>query len=51
MIIQPPKTLEDFLEIRKTIESLMDNKFADRVMIDNLKVRLAKVNEQIDKLK
>lgn len=50
MIIQPPQTVKDFIEIKETILSLMQNKFADKVMIEKLKIKLANTEKQINSL-
>ncbi len=49
MLLQPPKTKEDFEQIKSTIEELIENPYADEGMIANLKVRLSKVNKELKK--
>ena len=49
MILEAPKTKEDFEQIKTTIEGLIKNPHADKGMIENLKVRLSKVEEELKK--
>lgn len=48
MIVEPPKTIEEFNKIKSTIVELMQNKYADERMIEKLQVKLSKVQEQIN---
>ena len=51
MILQPPKTIQDFENIEKSILELMDNPYTDRQMYISLKCRLRKFKEKIEELK
>jgi hypothetical protein len=50
MIIEPPKTLEDFQRVRESILELMANPYADYGMLCTLGEKLIKVDEKIDEL-
>lgn len=50
MTLQPPTTKEDFIKVKETIIELMNNKYADKGMIEKLKVRLQKTEEKINLL-
>lgn len=50
MILQRPKTLEDFLEVKETIVGLINNPYADKGMIEKLKVRLENIKVKIKEL-
>jgi hypothetical protein len=51
MIIQGPKTLEDFQEVRQTILELMANPYCDEFMFKSLSDKLDSVNVKIEELK
>jgi hypothetical protein len=51
MIIEPPKTLEDFEKVRKTILELMGNPYTDQFMFLSLSERLKKTDSKIEELK
>ena len=51
MIIEPPKTLEDFRKVRNSILKLMDNPLIDGSMLHSLHMKLTKVNDKMDELK
>jgi hypothetical protein len=51
MILEPPKTVEEFEEVRKSIIDLMGNPYCDIHMFNSLTKKLAKVNAKIDELK
>lgn len=51
MIIQPPKTIEDFEAIKETILELIANPYCDKSMLSSLNKRLDKTNEKINELK
>ena len=51
MKIEQPKTIKDFIKIKRTILKLMDNPHVDRVMFDSLMMKLKKVNDKIEELK
>lgn len=51
MIIEPPKTLADFEEVRKTILELMANPYCDQLMFLSLSEKLDKANAKIQELK
>ena len=51
MILEPPKTLEDFENIRKAILELMSNPYCDQFMFHALSEKLDKANAKIDELK
>ena len=50
MIIEPPKTLEDFQEVRKTIIELMNNPWCDTLMLISLEHRLNSCDIKIQEL-
>lgn len=51
MILEPPKTLEDFEKIKETIVELMGNPWCDQYMFLSLEKKLEKVNAKIEELK
>jgi len=51
MIIEPPKTIEEFEEVRKSILDLMGNPYCDHLMFMSLTERLKNVDTKIDELK
>jgi hypothetical protein len=51
MIIEPPKTVKDFIEVRNSILKLMDNPWIDGSMYSSLTMKLTKVNDKIEDLK
>ena len=51
MILEPPKTIEDFQKIRETILELISNPYCDQSMFLSLKERLIKTNIKIEELK
>ena len=50
MIVEMPKTLEDFKMVRKTILELMANPYCDQFMFSSLIEKLDKTNAKIDEL-
>lgn len=50
MIIKPPKTLEDFEKVKKTITDLMSNPYCDKFMFLSLTEKLEKTNAKIQEL-
>ena len=50
MIIEPPKTIKDFIEVRTSILKLMNNPWIDGSMYSSLTMRLTKVNDKIEDL-
>lgn len=50
MILEPPKTLEEFQQVRNSILELMSNQYCDQLMFLSLFDKLSKVDEQISKL-
>lgn len=50
-IIEPPKTLEDFEKVLKSIVELQNNPYLDSSMFDNLLEKEHQVREKIKKLK
>jgi len=50
MIIEPPKTVEDFIKVRNSILKLMDNPWIDGSMYSSLTMKLTKVNDKIEDL-
>lgn len=50
MIIEPPKTIEDFRKVRNSILKLMDNPWIDSSMYNSLTMKLTKVNDKIEDL-
>lgn len=50
MIIQPPKTLDDFKKIKTTILKLLKNPYADEGMIESLNKKLEQTNRKIKEL-
>lgn len=50
MIIEPPKTMKEFLDIKESILELMNNKWIDSSIYNSLKEKLDRVNSEIDKL-
>ena len=51
MILQPPKTIQDFENIEKSILELIENPFTNGQMYISLKCRLIKCREKIEELK
>ena len=51
MIVEPPKTIEDFKAIRVTILELMANPYCDQFMFLSLSERLDKTDAKIVELK
>ena len=51
MILQPPKTIQDFENIGKSILELIDNPYTGKQMYISLKCRLKKCKEKIEQLK
>jgi len=51
MIIESPKTVEEFEDVRKSILDLMGNLYCDLLMFMSLTERLKKVDAKIDELK
>ncbi len=45
--IQPPKTLKDFQQIRKTICEMLQNPWCDTSMLESLQKRLDEVEDKI----
>lgn len=50
MIVEAPKTLEDFKKVRVTILELMANPYCDQFMFLSLSEKLDKANAKIDEL-
>jgi hypothetical protein len=50
MIIETPKTKEDFEAIKQTIIELMQNPYADERMIEKLKVKLINTENKLKEL-
>jgi len=50
MILEAPKTLQDFREVRNSILKLMDNPWIDGSMYSSLTMKLTKVNDKIEDL-
>ena len=50
MIIQPPKTIEDFREVRNSILEMMANPYCDIPMFESLEDKLKKCRAEIEKL-
>lgn len=51
MIVEPPKTVEEFEKVRKSILDLMGNPYCDHLMFISLTEKLKKVDAKIDELK
>lgn len=51
MIIEPPKTIEEFEAIRKTILELLSNRYSSESMLRTLNIRLNKTDAKISELK
>jgi hypothetical protein len=51
MIIEPPKTVKDFIKVRNSILKLMNNPWIDGSMYSSLTMKLTKVNDKIEDLK
>ena len=51
MIIQPPKTIEDFREVRNSILEMMANPYCDHLMFDSLIRKRDKILKKIEELK
>jgi len=50
MIVEMPKTLEDFKKVRETILELMDNPYCDQFMFLSLSDKLDKTDAKIKEL-
>ena len=50
MIIEPPKTLEDFKKVRESILKLMSNPYCDQFMFLSLSEKLDKTDAKIQSL-
>lgn len=50
MILEPPKTLNDFRKIRASILKLMGNPYCDKFMLDSLSKKLEKADIKIKEL-
>jgi hypothetical protein len=50
-IIEPPKTLEDFQQVRSAIIELLSNRYCDSFMFLQLSKKLDEINEKINELK
>ena len=50
MIIEMPKTLEDFKKVKETILSLINNPYCDPSMLVSLNEKLDKTNVKINEL-
>ena len=50
MLIKPPSTLEDFINIKVSILELLNNPWADEGMKVNLEEKLKKVESKIEEL-
>jgi hypothetical protein len=50
MIVEPPKTLEDFKKVREIILELMANPYCDQFMFLSLSEKLDKTNDKIEEL-
>jgi hypothetical protein len=50
MIVEMPKTLEDFKKVRETILELMANPYCDQFMFLSLSEKLEKTNAKIEEL-
>ena len=51
MIIEPPKTVQDFEKVEASILELMANPYCDHLMFDSLSRRLENVRNKIEELK
>ena len=51
MIVEPPKTVEDFEKVRLTILELMANPFCDQFMLLSVREKLDNVDSKIVELK
>ena len=51
MIVEPPKTVEDFEQVRLTILELMANPYCDQFMFLSLSEKLDNVDSKIVELK
>ena len=51
MIVQPPKTIDEFLEVRKTCLELMGNPYCDEFMFRSLSDKIDLIDKEIIKLK
>ena len=51
MIVQPPKTIEDFEAIKETIIALMINPHTDKAMLLGLNTKLVNTINKIKELK
>lgn len=50
MIVEMPKTLEDFKKVRETILELMANPYCDQFMFLSLSEKLDKTDAKIEEL-
>jgi hypothetical protein len=50
MIVEPPKTLEDFIKIKDTILELMANPYCDQFMFLSLSDKLDNANAKIEEM-
>lgn len=48
--IEGPKTLEDYLEVKKTLITVMGSPFADQFVFMDAKEKLEKVEEKIKEI-
>jgi len=51
MIIQPPRTIEEYTTTKEAIESMLNNKFATPDMLKALQIKLTKIEDVIANLK
>jgi len=51
MIIEAPKTIEDFREVKKTIIGLINNPHMNPEKLDDLRCRLLTIEKRIKELK
>lgn len=51
MIIEPPKTIEDFEKVRESILEMMGNPYCDHLMFDSLSRKLDATDKEIENLK
>jgi hypothetical protein len=50
MIVQAPRTLEEFTSVKKTINEMLASKYCTCQMKTKLTLKLTRVNEEINKL-
>ena len=48
--IEPPKTIKDFTEVKRTILELMDNPYINGSLYSSLTMKLTMVNDKIEEL-